>query len=107
MRKILLNVILGETLSLVKKLSYFDNPIQLDVLIVSSIHLSFHDLFNGILLIQSILSSIGVKCSSTFEASKRGGNYIESSSTLKTRRKLKKGVTLNSNSFSHTTFVML
>jgi hypothetical protein len=39
MGKLLLNLILGEPLALVKKLSYFDNLIDLYVLMVGSLRL--------------------------------------------------------------------
>jgi hypothetical protein len=46
MGKILLNITPGEPLSLVKKLPYFDNPIELDVLLVGALHLGVHDSIN-------------------------------------------------------------
>jgi hypothetical protein len=44
MGKILLNLTPGEPLALVKKLSCFDNLIELYVLLAGFLHLGFHDL---------------------------------------------------------------
>ena len=43
MRKLLLNLVLGEPLALVKELACFDNLIQLDILLVSALDLCVHD----------------------------------------------------------------
>jgi hypothetical protein len=50
MGKILLNLTPCEPLSLVKKLPYFDNLIELDVLLAGSLHLGVHDLIHYFLL---------------------------------------------------------
>jgi hypothetical protein len=50
MGKLLLNLAPGEPLSLVKKLPYFDNPVELYVLLVGAFHLCIHDSINCILL---------------------------------------------------------
>ena len=47
MRKLLLNLVLGEPLALVKVLASFDNPIQLDLLLVSVLDLHVHDTICG------------------------------------------------------------
>jgi hypothetical protein len=44
MRKLLLNLAPNEPLSLVQDMHYFDNPIKLDPLLVSSLDLCVHDL---------------------------------------------------------------
>ena len=49
-RKLLLNLTLGEPLSLVKKLPCFYELKHLDVQIVISLHLNFHDMVNCIFL---------------------------------------------------------
>jgi hypothetical protein len=41
-----LNLTLGEPLSLVKKLPFFDDPIELDVLLMVALHLGLRDLIN-------------------------------------------------------------
>ena len=46
-RKLLLNLTPSEPLALAKKLLGFDNPIELDVLLLSALHLCIHDLING------------------------------------------------------------
>ena len=46
MRKLLLNLVLGEPLALVKELAYFDNSIQLDILLASVLDLCVHDLIS-------------------------------------------------------------
>jgi hypothetical protein len=43
----MLNLALGETLSLVQELPRFDNMIKLNILLVSAVDLCFHDLING------------------------------------------------------------
>jgi hypothetical protein len=40
----MLNLTPGEPLSMVKTFPYFDDPIELDVLLVGSLHLGVHDL---------------------------------------------------------------
>jgi hypothetical protein len=47
MGKLLLNLTLGEELSMVKKLHCFYDPIELDVLLEGALHISVHDLING------------------------------------------------------------
>ena len=47
MRKLLLNLVLGEPLALVQELASFDNPIQLDLLLVSVLDLHVHDKICG------------------------------------------------------------
>jgi hypothetical protein len=49
MGKLLLNLALGEPLSLVQELLCFGNPIKLDPLLEISLNLSFLDLINGYL----------------------------------------------------------
>jgi hypothetical protein len=44
MGKLLLNLALGKPLALVKKFPYFDDSIELDLLLVGSFHLCIHDL---------------------------------------------------------------
>jgi hypothetical protein len=46
MGKLLLNLTPGEPLALVKKFPYFDDPIELDVLLVGALHLGVHDPIN-------------------------------------------------------------
>jgi hypothetical protein len=46
MGKLLLNLTPGEPLALMKKLPCFDDPIELDVLLVGALHLGVHDLIN-------------------------------------------------------------
>ena len=49
MRKLLLNLVPGEPLSLVQELASFDNPIQLDPLLASVLNLHVHDtIFGGL-----------------------------------------------------------
>ena len=50
MRKLLLNLTFGEPIDLVKKLSYFDNPIELYVMMEISLHLGVHDLVHYIFI---------------------------------------------------------
>jgi hypothetical protein len=45
----MLNLALGETLSLVQDLPRFDNMIKLKLLLVSTLDLCFHDLISGCL----------------------------------------------------------
>ena len=47
MRKLLLNLVPGEPLSLVQELASFDNPIQLDLLSESVLDLHVHDTIYG------------------------------------------------------------
>ena len=47
MRKLLLNLVPGEPLSLVQDLASFDNPIQLNLLLASVLDLCVHDTING------------------------------------------------------------
>jgi hypothetical protein len=47
MGKLLLNPTPGEPLSLLKKLSFVDDPIELDVLLVVSLRLGVHDPINS------------------------------------------------------------
>jgi hypothetical protein len=75
MGKILLNLTLGEPLSLVKKLPYFDDPIELDVLLASALHIGVHDSINFLLFNVFMIYSIGSKFLSTSEVSRRGGKY--------------------------------
>jgi hypothetical protein len=49
MGKLLLNLTLGEPLALVKKLSFFDEPIELDVILVDYLHIGVHDLIKCII----------------------------------------------------------
>jgi hypothetical protein len=49
MGKLLLNLTLGESLSLMKKLPCFDNPINFDSLLVGVLCLGFHDPINYLL----------------------------------------------------------
>jgi hypothetical protein len=44
--KLLLNLTPDKPLALVKKLPYFDNPIELDVLQVGALNIGVHDLIN-------------------------------------------------------------
>jgi hypothetical protein len=46
MGKLLLNLTPGEPLALMKKLPCFDDPIELDVLLVGALHLEVHDPIN-------------------------------------------------------------
>jgi hypothetical protein len=50
MGKLLLNLTTGETLVPMKKLPCFDNPIELDVMLVGALCLGVHDLINFHLL---------------------------------------------------------
>jgi hypothetical protein len=50
MGKLLLNLTPGEPLALVKEFPCFDDLIELDVLLVGSLHLGVHDLINYHLL---------------------------------------------------------
>jgi hypothetical protein len=55
MGKLLLNMTLGEALAPMKKLSYFDDLIELDVLLVGALRLGVHDmiichLFNVVMI---------------------------------------------------------
>ena len=47
MRKLLLNLVPGEPLALVQELASFDNPIQLDVLLVSALYFHVPDTICG------------------------------------------------------------
>ena len=47
MRKLLLNLVPGEPLSLVQELASFGNPIQLDLLLVIILDLHVHDIIFG------------------------------------------------------------
>jgi hypothetical protein len=49
MGKFLLDLIPSELLAIVKKLLYFDNPVELYILLVSALHFSIHDLVYCIL----------------------------------------------------------
>ena len=76
MRKLLLNLVPGEPLALVKELAYFDNSIQLDIILVSVLDLCVHDLiscsfFHAIYR----FSSVGVSCSTMSDVSNNGGKY--------------------------------
>ena len=47
MRKLLLNLVPGEPLSMVQELASFDNPIQSDLLLVSFLDFHVHDKISG------------------------------------------------------------
>ena len=47
MGKLLLNLIPSEPIALVMKLLDFDNPIELNALLASALHLCIHDPING------------------------------------------------------------
>jgi hypothetical protein len=49
-RKFILNLALGEPLTLVQEFPYLDNPIKLDPLLVSALDLCVYYLINGFLL---------------------------------------------------------
>ena len=49
MRKLLLNLVPGEPLALVQDLASFDNPKQLDLLLVSVLDLHVHDIICGVM----------------------------------------------------------
>jgi len=49
MRKLLLNLVPGEPFSLVKEFAYFDNLIQLDMMLVGVLDLCVHDSISCIL----------------------------------------------------------
>jgi hypothetical protein len=80
-----MNLTSGEPLSLLNKFPCFDNPIELDVLLASSLNLGVHDLINHRLLNAFKIEFLGAKCSTTCEVSRRGGKYGRGSSTLNTR----------------------
>ena len=107
MRKFLLNLTHVEPLALVKTLFCFENLLELYVLLVGAPCLGVHDPVHVACLIQSGLSSVGAKCSTTFEVSNKGGKYDRSNSTLNNGCKPRKGEILNSKAFSSTTFVMV
>jgi hypothetical protein len=107
MGKLLLNLTLGEPLALVKEFPCFDNLIELDVLLVGSLHLGVHDLVYYFYSMQSILSFLGDQVLGTSKVSKRGGKYGQNNSTLNTWCKPRKGGILNSKSFSPITLVMV
>jgi hypothetical protein len=55
MGKFLLNLTPSESLALVKKLPFFDNLIELDVMMVGTLHLYVHDpiscfIFNAVMI---------------------------------------------------------
>jgi hypothetical protein len=77
MGKLLLNLTPGEPLSLVKKLSCFDNPIELYVILVGALCLGVHDLIHCILLNAVILSYVGAKCSATSKCPIGVENMVE------------------------------
>jgi hypothetical protein len=56
---------------------------------------------------ESILSYVGENFSTTSEVSMRGGKYVQSSSTLNTGCKTRKGGILNSKEFTATTLVIV
>jgi len=47
MKKFMLNLALGEPLSLLQELPYLENPIKLDLLLASALDLCVHYLING------------------------------------------------------------
>jgi hypothetical protein len=46
MGKLLLNLTPGEPFSLMNKLIFFDEPIELDIILAGVLHLGFHDPIN-------------------------------------------------------------
>jgi hypothetical protein len=75
MRKVLLNLALGEPLALVQELPYFDKPIKLDPILVSSLDLCVHDMISDACSMQLGLSFFCVNYSSISEVSNNGGKY--------------------------------
>jgi hypothetical protein len=73
MMKLLLNLIPGEPLSFVKELPYFDELIELEVLLVGALVSMIWSTINY--LMQSQLSYVGAKCLATSKVSKRGGKH--------------------------------
>jgi hypothetical protein len=107
MGKLLLNLTPGEPLALMKKLPCFDDPIELDVLLVGALHLGVHDLINCHMFNAVRIELCRGQVLVASEVSRRGGKYGRSSSTLNTGCKPRKGGILNSKSFSPTTLVMV
>jgi len=62
MRKLLLNLVPGEPLALVKELAYFENSIQLDLLLASVLDLHFLSR-PPIMVLTTVLNSCGQKTS--------------------------------------------
>jgi hypothetical protein len=107
MGKLPLNLTLGEPLALMNKFPRFDDPRDLDVLLVGSLRPGVHDTINYHLFNAVKIEFYSGKCSTASEVSRRGGKYGWYSSTLNTLCKPRKGGTLNSKEFSPTTLVMV
>jgi hypothetical protein len=107
MGKLLLNLTPSEKLSRMKKLPYFDDLIELDGVLVDVICLGDHDTLNLILFDAIKIDFLGANCTVVSKVSKRGGKYGQSSSTLNTKFKTRKGRIVNSKLFSLTTLVMV
>ena len=73
MRKLLLNLVPGEPFALVQELASFDNPIWLDLLLVSVLDLHVHDTIHGGLFHAVWFNSVGVSFFLILEVSSRGG----------------------------------
>jgi hypothetical protein len=61
MGKFILNLSLGEPISMMKKLPYFDDLIEFDALLAGSLIIGVHDLIKFHCSMQYGLSSVGTK----------------------------------------------
>jgi hypothetical protein len=77
MGKFFLNLILGEPLSPLKKMSCFDNLIELYVLLEGTLFLGSMIWLNIAYSMQSRLSFVGAKCSATSKCPIKVENVIE------------------------------
>jgi hypothetical protein len=102
-----LNLNLSEPFALLKKLSYFINPIEWYVLLESVVCLGVHDPIRYSHLKEVNIDFTRANFSATFEASNKGGKYGQINSTLNIGCKQRKGGIPNSKEFSHTTFVIV
>jgi hypothetical protein len=83
-RKLLLNLALGETLSSVEEIIYLHNPIKMDPLLASNLDLCVHYLINGSLFHAVRLIYVGVSYYAISEVSNNVGKYGRRRSTLNT-----------------------
>jgi hypothetical protein len=74
-RKLLLNLALGEPLSLVEVLHYLENPKKLDPLLVSSLDPCVHYLISGCLFHAIMVELFGVIFFAIYEVSNKGRKY--------------------------------
>jgi hypothetical protein len=107
MGKFMLNLTLGETLALVKKSPCFDDPLELDVLLVSVLHIGVHDPIHCHMLNAFKIELCRGQVLGHVQSVQESGKYGQSNSTLNMGCKPRKGEILNSKGFSPTTLMML